>query len=166
MSRAMHNMPEEGSWFTEMVQMEILFGEGSEGGTNIISVPGYTWSAIAESLHWWIKHYHQLTRQAWDRGCGDRKEEGRVRSRFPWRKTNSNSLRTNQPCQLSAPSDIFGWPQRRHNISPVFSQSWWKPREWKVLVVITGITPDTWGVLHTFPKGYYFKKSHLNCLPN
>ena len=30
--------------------MEILFGEGSERGTNIIAVPEYTWNAMAESV--------------------------------------------------------------------------------------------------------------------
>lgn len=60
----MNNMPEEGFRFTKMVQMEILSGEQSGRGTNIISVPEYTSNAVTESLHWRAKQDHQLTTKA------------------------------------------------------------------------------------------------------
>lgn len=81
-SRAMHNIPEV-SWFTEMVQVEILSGEGSGRETDIISTPKYIWNARAEGLNQWVKQEHQLTMKPWGRECGDREGES---SRSPWRK--------------------------------------------------------------------------------
>lgn len=83
----------------------VLFWEGSERVTNIISVPVYNWKAIGE--------LSMITNWPCRPGAEGVETEGKKREWAP----GLHGGKTNQPCHLSAPSDILGWPQRRHNVS-------------------------------------------------
>lgn len=81
-------------------------------------------------------------------------EKRGVSSRSPWRK-NQPTMPTLCPFWYTrmASEKAICWPSLLIILT--------KPREWKALVIIAGITPDIWRMLHTFPEGYY-----LNFVPN
>lgn len=55
----MYKVLEEGSGFTEMLQMEIFLRAKNRRGNNMVFVPEHnTCKALAASFHWWVKKDH------------------------------------------------------------------------------------------------------------